>query len=63
MALLVIIIAFLLLGGGPWIKGIMDGDSSVKMNQVNMSQWNWTQILVSLGLGFILGLIVGKRRW
>jgi sterol desaturase/sphingolipid hydroxylase (fatty acid hydroxylase superfamily) len=57
IAILVIIIAFLLLGGGPWIKGIMNQGSSV-----NMAHWNWTQILISIGIGFILGLVVGRRR-
>jgi len=24
---------------------------------------NWVQILISLGLGFILGLMASKQRW
>jgi hypothetical protein len=58
IALLVIVVAFLLLGGGPWIKGMMHGSSSI-----NMANWNWTQILIGLGLGFLLGLVVGRRKW
>jgi len=58
IALLVIIIAFLLLGGGPWIKEMTHGSSSV-----NMANWNWTQILISLGIGFVLGLLAGRRKW
>jgi hypothetical protein len=53
----VIIVAFLLLGGGTWMKGMMHGSSSISI--VN---WNWTQILISLVLGFLLGLVVAKRR-
>jgi hypothetical protein len=58
IALLVIIVAFLLLGGGPWMKGMMHSGRSIEM--VN---WNWTQIIISLGLGFVLGLVVGRRKW
>ena len=58
LALLVIIIAFLLLGGGPWIKGMTHGGSSV-----NMAHWNWTQILIGTGIGFLVGLVVGKGKW
>ena len=58
IALIVVILAFLLLGGGPWMKGMMNGGSSV-----NVVNWNWTQILISLGIGFLLGLVVGKRKW
>jgi hypothetical protein len=24
---------------------------------------NWTQILIGLGLGFTIGLLVGRRKW
>jgi len=58
IAILVIIVAFLLLGGGPWIKGLMHGN-----NSMSMAHLNWTQILISLGLGFLLGLIVSRRKW
>lgn len=52
----VIVVAFLLLGGGPWIKGMMHGSSSI-----GIVHWNWAQILISLVIGFLLGLVVGKR--
>ena len=58
IALLVIIVAFLLLGGGPWIKGMMHEGRSM-----NVANWNWTQILISVGIGFVLGLVVGRRKW
>jgi hypothetical protein len=57
IAAAVIIVAFLLLGGGPWISGMMNRHVSL-----GMSGWNWPQILISLGLGFLLGLLVGRRR-
>jgi hypothetical protein len=57
VALLVVIVAFLLLGGGPWVKGMMHGGGSV-----NMANWNWTQILIGTGIGFVLGLLVGRRK-
>jgi hypothetical protein len=58
IAIVVIIVAFLLLGGGPWIKGMIHGRGSI-----GMAHLNWAQILVSLGLGFLLGLIVSRRKW
>jgi len=58
IALAVVIVAFLLLGGGPWIKGMMHGSGSTGMTQLN-----WGQILVSLGLGFLLGIFVARRKW
>ncbi len=57
LALAVIIVAFLLLGGGPWIKGMMHGSPSM-----DMSNLNWPQILIGFGLGFLLGLIVSRYR-
>jgi hypothetical protein len=57
IAFAVIIVAFLLLGGGPWIKGMMHGSRSM-----GVANWNWTQILIGFGLGFLLGFIVSKRR-
>jgi H+/Cl- antiporter ClcA len=57
IAAVVIIVAFLLLGGGHWMSGMMSRHSSL-----GMSGWNWPQILVSLGLGFLLGILVTRRR-
>jgi len=58
IAVVVIIVAFLLLGGGPWIRGMTHGSRSMGMGHLN-----WVQILISFGLGFLLGLIVGRRKW
>jgi hypothetical protein len=58
VAIAVIVIAFLLLGGGPWIKGMGHGNGSM-----GMSNLRWGQILISLGLGFLLGWIASKRKW
>lgn len=58
IAIAVIVIAFLLLGGGDWMNGMMHhGRSS------NMNHWNWTQILISMAIGFVIGLFVAKRKW
>jgi hypothetical protein len=57
IAAAVIIIAFLLLGGGPWIKGLGHGNGSMGMTHLR-----WGQILISLGLGFLLGWLVAKRK-
>jgi len=57
-AIAVIVIAFLLLGGGPWIKGLGHGNSSMGMTNLR-----WGQILISLGLGFLVGWIASRRKW
>jgi hypothetical protein len=58
IAVVVIIVAFLLLGGGPWMTGMMHRGRS--MGTVHL---NWVQILISLGLGFLLGLLASRRKW
>lgn len=58
IAIAVIVVAFLLLGGGPWIKGMTHGGRSM-----GMAGWNWGTILISLAIGFILGLLAGRRKW
>lgn len=55
IAIAVIIVAFLLLGGGDWING--------RMNHSHMSHWNWTQIIISMAIGFVIGLLAAKRKW
>ncbi len=59
LAIIVIVVAFVLLGGGPWIREMthMHGGRST-----NMANWNWTTILICLGLGFLLGWAVLRRR-
>jgi len=58
VAIAIIVIAFLLLGGTSWIKGIgHDGGS------MGMTNLHWGQILISLGLGFLLGWIASRRKW
>jgi len=58
IAVVVIIVAFFLLGGGPWIRGSMQGSRSYGMGNLQ-----WIQILISLAIGFVLGLLAAKRRW
>jgi hypothetical protein len=58
VAIAVIVIAFLLLGGGPWMSGLGHGHGSM-----GMSNLRWGQILISLGLGFLLGWFASKRKW
>lgn len=58
IALVVIIVAFLLLGGGTWLKETFNGSATI-----NMANWNWMQIIISLAIGFVLGLLSGRRRW
>jgi len=58
VAIAVIVIAFLLLGGGPVMTRLGHGNGSM-----GMSNLHWGQILISLGLGFLLGWIVSRRKW
>jgi hypothetical protein len=55
IAVVVVIVAFLLLGGKDWMAGAMHGGGS-------MGSLNWVQILISLVIGFLLGVVVSKRR-
>jgi hypothetical protein len=58
IAIAVIIVAFMLLGGGPWMTGMMHRGRSMGTVQLN-----WVQILISLGIGFLLGLLASRRKW
>jgi len=58
VAISVIVIAFLLLGGGPWLRGMGHGYGSMGMTNLR-----WGQILISMGLGFLLGWIASRRKW
>ena len=58
LAFVVIVVAFFLLGGGPWIKGLAHGSRSI-----SVSRLHWGQILISIGIGFLLGWIVSRRKW
>jgi len=57
-AIAIIVIAFLLLGGTSAIKGIGHGGGSMGMTNLR-----WGQILISLGLGFLLGWLASRKRW
>jgi membrane associated rhomboid family serine protease len=58
IAIVVIIVAFLLLGGGPWMTGMMHRGRSI--GSVHM---NWIQIFIGLVIGFLLGLLTSRRKW
>lgn len=55
LAVAVIVLIVLLFGGAGWLNG-MHGRMSM-----DIAHWNWTQILISLGVGFVLGWFVAKR--
>ena len=50
IAIAIIVIGFILFGGGYWIKGMMH-----KSMSLGIANWNWTQILISIGLGMLIG--------
>jgi len=58
VAIAIIVIAFLLLGGASGLKGMGNGSGSMGMTHLR-----WGQILISLGLGFLLGWIASRRKW
>ncbi len=58
VAIAIIVIAFLLLGGTSGLKGIGHGSGSMGMTNLR-----WGQILISLGLGFLLGWLSSRRKW
>ena len=58
IAILVVVIAFILLGGGDWLKGMTHGSRSSGVGNLQ-----WVQIIISLAIGFVIGLLVGKKRW
>jgi hypothetical protein len=55
IAIGVIVIAFLLLGGGPWLKGMGHGNGSIGITTLR-----WGQIFIGMVLGFVLGLISSR---
>jgi hypothetical protein len=57
-AIAIIVIAFLLLGGTSTIKGIGHGGGSMGLTNLR-----WGQILISLGLGFLLGWLASRKKW
>jgi 1,4-dihydroxy-2-naphthoate octaprenyltransferase len=57
IACLIIVIAFLLLGGGPWIKGLAYAHGST-----DLANLHWGQILIGTVVGFLTGLIVSRKK-
>jgi hypothetical protein len=60
----VIIVAFLLLGGGSWVNGMMHTGGSIFHggHSLNIASWNWLTILLSLGIGVLIGVLLIRRR-
>ena len=52
-----VVVAFLEFGGEAWIKGMIYGNQ-----MTGMANWNWVHILISICLGFLIGMLVYKRR-
>ena len=53
----VIIVVILLLSQGTGRGGMMHGNRSIGLESLN-----WAQILISLVIGFVLGLLFSRRR-
>jgi len=30
---------------------------------LDMANWNWIQILIGMAIGFVLGLLLARRKW
>ena len=57
IAFVVIVVAFMLLGGDQWARGLMHSGHSL-----NISDWDWVTILISLGVGVLIGILLIRRR-
>ena len=64
IAIVVIIVAFLLLGGGSWANGILHRGGLMSHNghSLNIASWNWATILISMGVGVLIGIFLVKRK-
>jgi hypothetical protein len=72
IAFIAVIIAFFLLGGLPWIQSLGHNNSigifnhheyhHMYQSRLGIADWNWTQILISFGLGLLIGSLVTRRR-
>jgi hypothetical protein len=58
LILLLVVVVFMLSGGVTWIKGMMNTGSSLHMGSLN-----WLQIFIGLIVGFLLGILAGRRKW
>ena len=58
VAVVVIVVAFLLLGGVAWLKDLSYGSGSISLGHLN-----WVQILISFGIGILVGWLVTRRNW
>lgn len=56
IALIVVMVVFLELGGGAWFKGIIHGNGSS-----GIAGLNWVEILVSLAIGICIGWALSRR--
>jgi hypothetical protein len=54
---LVVVILIMIFGGAHWTRGV---NSRISLG---IEHWNWAQILISVGIGFILGWIAFRRKW
>ena len=62
--IVVIIVAFLLLGGGAWTRGMMHSGGLMRNGcpSLNIANWNWVTILISLGVGVLIGVLLKRRK-
>ena len=58
ITLLAIVVVFVLIGRSHWASGMMHGNNSMNMDNIN-----WLQILIGVIIGFIIGLLYSKRKW
>ncbi|MFO8022809.1 MAG: hypothetical protein R6U65_10110 [Perlabentimonas sp.] len=53
---LTVIVVILILGGTDWLRG-------ARMNHsLGLNSWNWSQIIISIVIGFGLGWLVFRKR-
>ncbi len=69
IAFVVVIVLFLIFGGGAMTGGMMNGGMNEEMNEemngngwMGERSWMWFPALITLGLGVVLGWIIFKKK-
>lgn len=57
ITLLAIVVVFVLVGKSNWASGMMHGNNSMSMDNIN-----WLQILIGVVIGFLIGLVYSGRK-
>ena len=65
IAFVVVIVLFLLFGGGAMTGGMMNGGMHNGYNEngwMNNRSWMWFPTLITLGIGIVIGWLIFKKK-